>query len=115
MSARVKIQLSRLAIISVLTVLLFSAGSTAAIASTIGELTETSEALATMNAMQLMATVCVCLTVALVVVVGFYVRSVTAFQKESAVAAALHTAKMAEIATALHAVSENCNRKVCPR
>lgn len=78
MSVNIKIQLSRLAIVSVLTILLFSAGSTVAIASTFGEITETSEILATMNAMQLMATVCVCLTVALVVVVGFYVRSVAA-------------------------------------
>ena len=94
MSASAKVQLSRLAIIACLTVGIFAACSTAAIASTLGDAAEATEAVAQMNAMQLLASIAIVSILALVAVVGFYFKSVSSFQKETA-------AKLAEITVIL--------------
>ena len=108
MSAAIKIQLSRLAIISALTAFLFGALGSVAIAQGMGEFipsAESATALANMNAMQLLAYIALASIGALVVVVGFYVRSVSAFQKETAEA-------LASITKALEDMSDNC-RQAC--
>lgn len=91
MSASLKVKISRLAIIACLTVFVFAAGSTAAIAASLSDAAECAETVAQMDAMQLLASIAIASIVALVAVVGFYFKSVSAFQKETA-------AKLAEIA-----------------
>ena len=107
MSAAIKIQLSRLAIIASLTVFLF--GSVGVVAMAQGATSfipsaESAKTVADMNAMQLLAYIALASIGALVVVVGFYVRSVSAFQKETAQA-------LAGITTALNDVARNCNAR----
>ena len=97
-----------MAIITCLTVCMFAACSTAAIAQNLTDVKATAEAVAGMNVMQLMAYIMLASIGSNVLIVGFLFKTISAGQKETA-------AKMAEIATALHAVSENCIRKVCPR
>lgn len=97
MSAAIKVKLSRLAIIACLTVGIFAAGSTAAIAATLGEAVECTEAVAQMNAMQLLASIAIVSILALVAVVGFYFKSVSAFQKETAAKLAEMTAILRDI------------------
>lgn len=108
MSAAIKIQLSRLALIACATALVFASLSTAAIAQSMGQMKETAEVVAGMNVMQLMAYIMLASIGSNVVIVGFLVRAIMVGQKEV-------SAKMAEIVTGLHNVSENCARKVCPR
>ena len=91
MSATTKVKLSRLAIIVCMTVFVFAAGSTAAIAANIADAAECAETVAKMDAMQLLASIAIVSIVALVAVVGFYFKSVSSFQQETA-------AKLAEIA-----------------
>jgi len=104
MSAVVKLQLSRLAIIATVTVLAFTVFSGVALAQSMGDVRETAEAVASMNAMQLLAYIAIASIAALVIVVGFYVKSVSAFQKEIA-------ASLATITTALNDLAKNC--KAC--
>ena len=108
MSARMKIQLSRLAIIAAMTAFLFGSCGTVAVAQGMGDMANTARTVADMNAMQLLAYIALASIGALVIVVGFYVRSVSAFQKETAEA-------LAGITTALHSVADNCNRKACSK
>lgn len=107
MSATIKLQLSRMAIFSVATVLVFSILTTAAIAQGIAGMDETARTVADMNAMQLLAYIALASIGALVVVIGFYVKSVSAFQKEIA-------ASLATITTALNDVAKTCQTKRCP-
>jgi ABC-type transport system involved in cytochrome c biogenesis permease subunit len=108
MSRVLKIQLSRACLIICMSILIFAALSSVAVAQGITDVKATAEAVAGMNVMQLMAYIMLASIGSNVLIVGFLVRVVTSGQKESA-------EKMAEIATALHGVAENCNRKVCPR
>lgn len=97
MSASFKVKLSRLAIIACLTVGIFAAGSTAALAATLGEAVECTKAVAQMNAMQLLSSIAIVSILALVAVVGFYFKSVSAFQKETAAKLAEMTAILRDI------------------
>lgn len=90
MSAMLKVKYSRLAIIAVLTVCTWAVFCTIAMGASLTDATQCAEAVAQMNAMQLLATISITSILALVVVVGFYFRSVASFQKETA-------AKLAEI------------------
>lgn len=108
MSAYAKLQLSRLGIISALTVFLFASLSAVAMAQSVGDVKTAAVAVADMDAMQLLAAIAIVSILALVLVVGFYVKSVSAFQAEI-------SAKMATMTTVLKEVSDNCNRKTCPR
>jgi len=112
-SAVFKIQLSRLAIIGLVTVLLFAGCVTASLAASLADIRESAEVVAQMNAMQLLAGIAIVSILALVVVIGFYVKSVAAFQKENAAFMATVTSRMSEISTALHAVADKCDRKTC--
>lgn len=109
-----KIQLSRLAIIAIVTCLCFFIACMAAIAQGLGDIKESAEAVATMNAMQLLSMVCIALVVALVAVIGFFVRSFAVFQKETAVATATMIKQQEGIAATLHDVAERCANKRCP-
>jgi tellurite resistance protein TehA-like permease len=80
-----------------MTVCVFAAGSTAAIAASIGDAADCADAVAQMNAMQLLASIAIVSILALVAVVGFYFKSVSAFQKETA-------AKLAEVTTILREI-----------
>ena len=97
MSATIKVQLSRLAIIACLTIGIFAACSTVAIAATLDDAAACTEAVAQMNAMQLLASIAIVSIIALVAVVGFYFKSVSAFQKETAT-------KLAEITVILREI-----------
>lgn len=77
-----------------MTVLVFAAGSTAAIADSLSDAAECAETVAQMDAMQLLASIAIVSIVALVAVVGFYFKSVSSFQKETA-------SKLAEITAIL--------------
>lgn len=110
MSTKMKIQISRLGIIATATLMVFSALSTMALAQDLASMRQTAEVVAGMNVMQLMAYIMLASIASNVIVIGFYVKSVATFQKESAVATAMQTAKMGEIAVALHELSENCKR-----
>lgn len=94
MSCFRKIQLSRMSIISVLTVCLWSVTGTIVLGADLVDATQCAEAVAKMNAMQLLASISIVSIVALVIVVGFYFRSVASFQKDTA-------AKLAEITAIL--------------
>lgn len=108
MSIHAKVAISRLGLVICMTILVFSALSSVAVAQGLSEVKATAEAVAGLNVMELMAMVMLASIGSNVLIVGFLVKSVSAGQKETA-------AKMAEIATALHGVAENCNRKTCPR
>ena len=97
MSAALKIQLSRLGIISVATVLVFAGLSTAAVAQNICDAKAAAETVAGMNAMQLLASIAIVSILALVAVVGFYFKSVSSFQKETAAKLAEMTAILRDI------------------
>ena len=107
MSARIKIQLSRIAIFSTLTVTVFFSVLSIGAAQGVGDFTATAQTVADMNAMQLLAYIALASIGALVVVVGFYVRSVSSFQKETAEA-------LASITKALEDMGDNC-RQACKR
>ena len=110
-STRMKIKLSRLAVIVCLTVFLFGSIGTIALAQGVVDMLpsqKTAMVVASMDAVQLLAYIALSAIGALVVVIGFYVRTVSSFQKETAVA-------LASITAALHSVAETCNRKQCPR
>ena len=116
MSTRMKIKLSRLAIIACLTVFLFGSIGTIALAQGVVDMLpsqKTAMVVASMDAVQLLAYIALSAIGALVVVIGFYVKTVSSFQKETAVALASITAGQSSIASALHGVAETCNRRQC--
>ena len=108
MSTLLKLQLSRLGMIATATAMCFSVMCSAALAQAIPDMKGTAEVVASMNTMQILAYIAISSIFSNVIVIGFYVKSVAAFQKESAVFSATMTAKMSEMAAALHGVSENC-------
>ena len=116
MSTRIKIQISRLAIIACVTVFLFGSIGTVVMAQSVTDMLpsqKTAMVVASMDAVQLLAYIALSAIGALVLVIGFYVKTVSSFQKETAVALASITAGQAGIATALHGVAETCNRRAC--
>lgn len=104
MSAAVKLKLSRLGIIGLVTAIVFASIGSVALAQAIPDMADTAEKMAGMDAMQLLAYIALCSIAALVLVIRFYVTSVSAFQKEIAAA-------LASITVAVNDLAKNC--KAC--
>lgn len=104
MCAANKLRYSKMGIIILMVIVITSFLSTICAAQTVLEVipsADTAKTVASMNAMQLMAYITLASLAALVVVVGFYVRSVTAFQKEI-------SGSLATISTTMKDMADGC-------